>query len=1360
MIKRFFILGLAMLLSVVGAFAQTIEVDGIYYNLSGTEAEVTSPSWGYYAGDIVIPGTINYLGTDYSVTGIGDDAFHSCNALTSINFPDNVTTIGDHAFDQCTQLTPIDIPNSVTTIGIYAFSNCKSITSITIPDQMTTLAKGIFYWCIMLESVTILGNIESIGEEAFLHCNSLDSVIIPNSVTTIGDLAFCDCTALTNVYAECTVPPSVSENTFEHVDTGQVRLHIPCDSYDSYAEADVWKYFKIVGCYWEVTVGVNNENYGIATGDGTYKDAASATVTATAYDGYKFVNWTKDGGVVSSDAAYTFTVTEDVALVANLAPIAYTVTVSANPTTSGTATITSPDDSGNYDYGTEIIVTATAYDGYKFVNWTTDEGEVFTDNPHTFTVTEDVALVANFKPSISWEIGYPNPPDIIAVLNLNDSTLAITGKGAMQDFDYVPWSDYRDAITTAVIGDSVTTIGERAFSDCTALDSITLPNSVITIGNYAFSGCTALESITLPDGVTTIENYVFSGCTALESIILPDSVITIGNYAFSGCTALESIILPDSVITIGDWAFSFCTALASITIPDGVTTIGNYAFSGCHALTSVIIGNSVTAIGGWTFNECYALTSVIIGNSVTTIGTMAFDGCIALDSITLPNSVITIGFMAFCGCIALDSITLPNSVTTIGDWAFEACSALKSITIPNSVTTIGFMAFGYCSALKSITLPNSVTKIGLTAFEACTALTDVYVSWEIPLNITNSYIFKDVNIKNVNLHIPCGSYDSYAKANVWKDFNIVECSSLHLNSTGISSEGCIKLGWQWLPTPPSGTYGYTLYQWDSIAGWQSTSTNYDKEIRVLNVYPDIEDSNTLKEWMDNDEIGFGKIQVTPVKITDFNNNPDSYLKNESGQYQYDVIMFGSWDSNNSKDLTPVSAVAVEDFLKSGRGVLFGHDTQRRAHDPNFISLADYINLHIDNAADKYFRGSTQIKVVNDGFLLKYPHHIPFGDILEVPCTHTSGQFAKGIIWMDFPDPQQGSCFHADIQEINGGTNNFYLTTWNNAAMIQTGHSSGESTEDERKVLANTLWYLAQFTTDTTAQVCSALDLAAPDTPTVKRQTDHHNLLDIVSKDNGTLYRFYVKATNVADDADTCTSKILDVVNTSGLKGFYILEDSIATSDPDISSNFTTFIEAMDDPLVTYTIQNVIQYVHIQAVDFAGNLSEIVTLEPLDIQILDFDTYCATKWNNTFLLDLKALETQYSEVTACKWYKNGSEIGEGFFYSAGDKITDRLEADSIYTFELNTSNHGALFSTNKIIPKQYTTLRVYPNPLPQGNRLTIEGIVEGALVEVYDLNGLCVSRTTATGNMIELTLTVPAGAYVVRANKEEIKVIIK
>ena len=124
--KRFTALMTTLILSVffsISASAYDVEVDGIYYDISETTATVTSGE-KEYSGDIVIPESITYGNSKYSVTSIGEFAFHYCYGLTSITIPNSVTSIRKSAFEGCSSLTSVTIPNSVTSIGEFAFHNC------------------------------------------------------------------------------------------------------------------------------------------------------------------------------------------------------------------------------------------------------------------------------------------------------------------------------------------------------------------------------------------------------------------------------------------------------------------------------------------------------------------------------------------------------------------------------------------------------------------------------------------------------------------------------------------------------------------------------------------------------------------------------------------------------------------------------------------------------------------------------------------------------------------------------------------------------------------------------------------------------------------------------------------------------------------------------------------------------------------------------------------------------------------------------------------------------------------------------------------------------------------------------------
>ena len=311
-------------------------------------------------------------------------------------------------------------------------------------------------------------------------------------------------------------------------------------------------------------------------------------------------------------------------------------------------------------------------------------------------------------------------------------------------------------LTSIIISNNVTSVGDSAFSYCSGLTNITIPDSVTSIGDYAFRGCSGLTDIIISNGVTSIGDWAFSGCYGLTEITIPDSVTNIGYMVFEGCSNITDIIveegnlkydsrencnaiietdsntlifgnensfIPNGVASIGDCAFQGCSRITNIVIPDTVTYIGYNAFAYC-GLTGITIPNSVTSIDEGAFYHC-KLTNITIPKSVTSIGNRVFNVSIGLMGVTVEEGNTKYDSRENCNAIIeTDSNTLvfgcnntiiPNSVTSIGDYAFAECGFLRDITIPNGVTHIGDYAFDW-SGLKSITIPNSVTSIGEEAF--------------------------------------------------------------------------------------------------------------------------------------------------------------------------------------------------------------------------------------------------------------------------------------------------------------------------------------------------------------------------------------------------------------------------------------------------------------------------------------------------------------------------------------------------------------------------------------------------------------------------------------------------------------------
>jgi hypothetical protein len=355
------------------------------------------------------------------------------------------------------------------------------------------------------------------------------------------------------------------------------------------------------------------------------------------------------------------------------------------------------------------------------------------------------------------------------------------------------WLDECSSLTTLHIGNTVEVIPPYAFNRRIEIGwpihhelsgELVIPNSVTTIGDGAFSRCLFTGDLVIPNSVTTIGYKAFQYCRSFTgNLTLSNSLTTIGDRAFYNCNGFTNhLVIPDSVTSIGEMAFESCSGFTGVTLGNAMTTIGRRAFLWCSGLTgSLTIPESITTISESAFSSCTGFTGTLtIGNSVTTIGESAFYGCSGFTGgLTIPESVTTIGNSAFCNCSGFTgTLTMGNSVTTIGNGAFKNCSGLTGdLIIPNSVTSIGGGnpngAFQGCSGFSGIlVIGSSVTYIATGAFYGCSGFTAIYVRPETPPYIYSSF---EYSLQSKPLYVPCDRFSDYQNASGWSNFtNMIE----------------------------------------------------------------------------------------------------------------------------------------------------------------------------------------------------------------------------------------------------------------------------------------------------------------------------------------------------------------------------------------------------------------------------------------------------------------------------------------------------------------------------------------------------------------------------------------------------------
>lgn len=717
---------------------------GVYFGTSSYAGSYQMNHYAtnaYYATKYYLPETLNSITILSGTVSYG--ALSGCSRVTEIILCEGVTKLGDYSL-RGANITSIKIPSTLTYIGTQALACCSALTEIVIPDTVTYIGGAAFGGCSALESLTVPFANPVNGDNVYPFGHFFGKLSIGNYVT-VNQTYYSSLTSNSSSSASYNIPASLKNVTV----TGGKILYgtfYNMTSLKSITLLDGVTYiedYAFNGCSGLTSFvlgnGIDNLNINAFSAaffnSMTFNEYDNAYYIGNSTNPYLLLVKVKDKTITSCQ------IHNDTKFIGN----------DAFAECSALEKITIPANVKNI--GSNAFGNCTSIKEIRF-----DATEI-----NDFTVT--------------YRSGGYNSYYVFNALSNADGIKLIVGKGVTRIPAYM----------------------FKAYSTYANLKSIEFEDGCLLeeIGDYAFSSM-PITSLTLPEKLVYIGNRAFSQCSSLESIVIPASVTSIGECAFYYCKAVTSLEFKEGKadLEIGTQSFCYLSNLTELKIPARATSISDNAFSGCSSLQKIIfekrasglyIGRSafyntlasgkeihVDSLSDWlniTFADSYA-------NPVNN-GASLYIGGELVQKIVIPEGTKTISAYAFYGCTTLTEIIIPNSVTSIGEQALGKCSALEHVSTPiaftafaslfstsnftGGITTSGSItcyvpktlsklsitggdviptgAFYNFATITEIVISDTVESIGKNAFYGCKGITSVYYEGEADSWV--SVIFED-----------------------------------------------------------------------------------------------------------------------------------------------------------------------------------------------------------------------------------------------------------------------------------------------------------------------------------------------------------------------------------------------------------------------------------------------------------------------------------------------------------------------------------------------------------------------------------------------------------------------------------------
>ncbi len=741
--------------------------------------DITLPFVGYQ--------NVNYSGSSYVFgyifgnTGSGttiNQGYGYYSIPTSIrNVTITVQTfIPDYAFYNCSFIESITIPEDTTLIGSYAFAGCTTLGRLNsdvdgtfnIPDSVTEIRSDAFSGCAALENLMLGDSLSSIGSYAFNNCFNLQTVWVSeqSELTHIYDYAFAGCSALTrfDVIQDTTEEDTTEEETTEEDTTEEETTEEETTEEDTTEEETTEEETTEEETTEEETteeeITEEETTEEETTEEETTEEETTEEDPEQEPEEPQFIINLPNG--LTYIGSYAFQGVDQVTTLI-VPETVTTINAGAFNGCNALVDVTLPF----------VGYSADSYSTFGYIFGTVGDGTYTVQNGTWYYIPTTIRNVTITVQTAIPDYAFQNC-DFIESITIPEETTSIGSYAFYGCSDLVRLNSDVDGVFNIPTG--VTTLSSYVFSGCVAMTEVTF-GDVTLISDGAFSGCVALNKINsetehtavIPDSVNSIGQGAFRDCTEITDWTLPfvgsdryasayyavfghifgfsysyDEGATLQTnygyyyyipntikrvtitdqtaipaYAFHNCSFIEEIYLPEDTVSIGNNAFQNCSSLKRLNsetdgmfvIPTQMTMINADTFDGCSAVTKVTGGENLTYIGDRAFRNCTSLVEITLGCELTAIRSHAFDGCIALSRINsdedgtfdLPYGITSIGQYAFQNNAALTTLIVPVTVTYIDNGVFKGCENLTDVTIPfvgydaasiNEYATFGWI-FGY-----------------------------------------------------------------------------------------------------------------------------------------------------------------------------------------------------------------------------------------------------------------------------------------------------------------------------------------------------------------------------------------------------------------------------------------------------------------------------------------------------------------------------------------------------------------------------------------------------------------------------------------------------------------------------------------